>query len=119
MTLLIDDPLELFAQERAKHPGELEAAHRVMLDVQAQMQRLLFGAPRVRNVDIHIPPPRTRHHATMVITFKVEGHRWKKQELTFLIDGRQVDKAKLNGRFVPTRSLAKEAAVLIAAAVNQ
>ena len=111
------DPIAIFATEIDKHPSPAGNAARVMLDVQAQLQRVLFSAPRIDSMEFRVLPARGTQ-ITMRVIFKVTG-RWARRMIDLSIDGRQLHKARIDGRYVDTALLAHQAALKIAAEVNR
>lgn len=111
------DPVAVFSAEVDKHPSPAGIAARVMLDVQAQLQRVLFSAPRINSMEFRVLPLR-KQKVTMQVIFKVTG-RWAKKTIELAIDGRQLDKARIDGHVVDTPLLAHQAALKIAAEVNR
>ena len=111
------DPVPVVSEEMRKHPHPAEEASNILRDVQMQLQRCMFQLPRLDEMEFHVFSPR-KARVTMQVTYRVTG-KILKRKLELVIDGRQVEKARLDGKVVMTPLLAHEAVLKIVADINR
>jgi len=113
------DPVEVLASRLGDNPSDIEKASRVLLEIQAQVHRMLFAAPNILGVVVNWPTPNSYHVAALKFSFRVKGGGFKRWHIQYALDGRQPENIKFNGRRIPTSAAVPEAATLIAFASNR